>query len=177
MEPVHSRQVQDGMWMESDFEMSVREFLARPPFCFRKLSEQQLSLFCTALTHDSYSHEAADMDPPRKVESYERLEFLGDSILEFVVCEHVYLDTEVSEGPMTDYKQDKVANHMLSQRILDKGVGIDSVMRVGNGHVRGHSKAIEENMRADCFEALIAAVYLSFGMDEARRVVREVVLE
>jgi len=77
---------------------------------------------------------------------------------------------------MTDYKQDKVANHMLSQRILDKGVGIDEVMRVGKGHQKGQTKSIEENMRADCFEALIAAVYLSYGLDEARRVVRAVVL-
>lgn len=162
--------------MESDFEKSVREFLAREPFRLRGVSEDNLALFCAALTHDSYSNEAADMDPPRHVESYERLEFLGDSILEFLVCEHVYKDTDISEGPMTDYKQDKVANHMLSQRILEKGIGIDAVMRVGNGHMKGYSKAIEENMRADCFEALIAAVYLSYGMDEARRVVTETVL-
>jgi len=76
--------------MESDFEKSVREFLAREPFRLRGVSEDNLALFCAALTHDSYSNEAADMDPPRHVESYERLEFLGDSILEFLVCEHVY---------------------------------------------------------------------------------------
>jgi ribonuclease-3 len=162
--------------MESDFEKSVREFLARDPFRLRGVSDDSLALFCAALTHDSYSNEAADMDPPRYVESYERLEFLGDSILEFLVCEHVYRNTDISEGPMTDYKQDKVANHMLSQRILDRGIGIDSVMRVGKGHVRGQTKAIEENMRADCFEALIAAIYLSYGMDEARRVVSETLL-
>ncbi len=162
--------------MESDFEKSVREFLARPPFGFRGLSEEHLALFCEALTHDSFSNEAADMDPPRNVPSYERLEFLGDAVLEFLVCEHVYRDTEISEGPMTDYKQDKVANHMLSQRILDKGIDIDSMMRVGNGHIRGHQKVIEENMRADCFEALIAATYLTFGLDETRRLVQSVVL-
>ena len=162
--------------MESDFEKSVREFLARPPFGFRGLKDDQLALFCEALTHDSFSNEAADMDPPRKVPSYERLEFLGDAVLEFLVCEHVYKDTDISEGPMTDYKQDKVANHMLSQRILDYGLNIDSMMRVGNGHLTHGRKSVEENMRADCFEALIAATYLSFGLDEARRIVREVVL-
>ena len=162
--------------MESDFEKSVREFLAREPFCLRKVSEENLALFCTALTHDSYSNEALDMDPPRHVEPYERLEFLGDAILEFLVCEHVYKDTDISEGPMTDYKQDKVANNMLSKRILEKGVDIDSVMRVGKGHQKGQTKMVNENMRADCFEALIAAVYLSYGLDEARRVVRSVVL-
>ena len=162
--------------MDSDFEKSVREFLARRPFGFRMLSEDIVSLYCEALTHDSYSNEVLNEDPPRKVPSYERLEFLGDAVLEFLVCEHVYRDTDITEGPMTDYKQDKVANHMLSQRILEKGIDIDSMMRVGNGHIRGQSKVIEENMRADCFEALIGATYIAFGMDEARRLVREVVL-
>ena len=162
--------------MESDFEKSVREFLAREPFCLRNVSEENLALFCTALTHDSYSNEARDMDPPRIVDSYERLEFLGDAVLEFLVCEHIFMDTDINEGPMTDYKQEKVANHMLSQRILDKGVDIDGMMRVGNGHLRGNKKSIEENMRADCFEALVAATYLSYGMEGARSLVRKVVL-
>ncbi len=163
--------------METNFEKDVREFLAKEPFGFRKLSEKELSLFCTALTHDSFTNEALDMDPPRIVPSYERLEFLGDSILEFLVCEHVYKDTDISEGPMTDYKQDKVANHMLSQRIIDKGISIDSIMRVGHGHIKGVEKSVVENMRADCFEALIAATYLVYGIDEARRLVRDVVLD
>jgi len=76
---------------------------------------------------------------------------------------------------MTDYKQDKVANHMLSQRILENGPDIDSIMRVGKGHLK-NGKSIEENMRADCFEALVAAVYLTSGLDEARRLVSETVL-
>ena len=162
--------------MESEFEKSVREFLARQPFGFRRLSEDTLALYCEARTHDSYSTEALNEDPPRRVPSYERLEFLGDAVLEFLVCEHVYRDTDLSEGPMTDYKQEKVANHMLSQRILEKGLDIDSMMRVGNGHRHGQTKSIEENMRADCFEALVGATYIAFGIDEARRLVRDVVL-
>ena len=161
--------------MKSDFGKDVREFLARPPFGFRGLSDDDLALFCEALTHDSFTNEALNLDPPQKAPSYERLEFLGDAVLEFLVCEHVYRDTDITEGPMTDYKQDKVANRMLSQRILDKGIDIDGIMRVGNGHLKGR-KSIEENMRSDCFEALVAATYLTFGLDEARRLVREVVL-
>lgn len=162
--------------MESDFEMTVREFLARPPFGLRNIKGDELALFCAALTHDSYSNEAADMDPPRKVESYERLEFLGDAVLEFLVCEHVYKDTDLTEGPMTDFKQDKVANHMISERILEKGIDIDGTMRVGNGHKGPQGKSVAENMRADCFEAIVAAVYLSYGLEEARRIVRETML-
>ncbi|WII07910.1 ribonuclease III domain-containing protein [Methanomassiliicoccales archaeon LGM-RCC1] len=163
--------------METDFEKEVREFLAKSPFGYRKVSEEDLALFCAALTHDSFSNEALNMDPPRKVPSYERLEFLGDSVLEFLVCEHIYRDTDISEGPMTDYKQDKVANHMLSERILAKGIDIDGMMRVGHGHMKGQTKDVVENMRADCFEAVIAAVCLAYGLDEARRIVHEIVID
>ena len=157
--------------MESEFEMDVRQFLARPPFRFRNVPQDGLALFCAALTHDSYSNE-------RGGESYERLEFLGDAILEFVVCDHVYQDTGLTEGDMTDYKQDKVANRMISERVLASWPEIDSMMRVGGGHVDRSTgaKLIEENMRADSFEALLAAVYLTYGMEEVRRLVGEVIL-
>ncbi len=157
--------------MESGFEMAVREFLARPPFSLRGLTEEQLASFCDALTHDSYSNEHG-------VESYERLEFLGDAILEFLVCEEVYRNTDLREGAMTDYKQDKVANHMISNRLLEHGPDIDSVIRVGGGHrdPRTGRAMVEESMRSDSFEALLAATYLTFGLEEVRRVVRQTLL-
>lgn len=156
--------------MESDFEMQVRQFLARPPFGFRNVPPEGLALFCSALTHDSYANE-------RGGESYERLEFLGDAVLEFIVCEFVYRDTGLMEGAMTDFKQDKVANRMISDRVLADGPDIDGIMRVGGGHRDSGGRAVlEENMRADSFEALVAAVYLTYGMDEARRVALDVVL-
>ena len=79
---------------------------------------------------------------------------------------------------MTDFKQDKVANRMISERVLASWPEIDSMMRVGGGHFDRSTRAklIEENMRADSFEALLAAVYLTYGMDEVRRLVGEVIL-
>lgn len=156
--------------MESDFEMRVREFLARPPFRYRGVQRDGLRLFCDALTHDSYSNETG-------TESYERLEFLGDAILEFVVCEIVFRDTDLREGAMTDFKQDKVANQNISDLVLRSGLDIDSIIRVGGGHRDPHGNAVvEPSMRADAFEAILAAVYLTYGMDEARRIVRDVLL-
>ncbi len=157
--------------LETDFEMSVRQFLARPPFLFRNVPQGDLERFCEALTHDSYTNEKGGAP-------YERLEFLGDAILEFLVCERVYSCTDLKEGAMTDYKQDKVANHRISERVLAYGLDIDGMMRVGGMHIGPDRKpSIEENMRADCFEALVASVYLYKGMDEARRVVSEVILD
>lgn len=156
--------------MESRFEMSVRELLARPPFGYRGVSEEDMRLFCAALTHDS----AGDGRP---VESYERLEFLGDAVLELLACEEAYRDTALDEGPMTDIKQDWVANHRISERVIAYGLGLDQVLRVGGGHVDDSGRHIvTEGMRADCFEAILAAVYLTRGLEEARRVAREVVM-
>ncbi len=156
--------------MESQFEMSVRMFLARKPFGYRGVPSEDLELFCQALTHDS----AGDGRPVR---SYERLEFLGDAVLELLACEEAYGDPELDEGSMTIIKQDWVANHKVSERVLAYGLDLDSVMRVGGGHIDGSGRnIIVENMRADCFEAILAAVYLTHGMDEARRIAREVIL-
>ncbi len=154
---------------ESDFEMRVREFLAKPPFCYRGLSRPDVDLFCAALTHDSYSNEAADAS--EEAESYERLEFLGDAVLEFIACEAVYRNSELKEGAMTDFKQTIVSNHSISEKVLSIGLGIDGIMRVGGGHRTKRGEAVvEENMRADSFEAVLAAVYLVYGMEEARRI-------
>lgn len=150
----------------------VREFIARPPFLKRNLSDKELSLFCDALIHDSYSNEAGIQ------RSYERLEFLGDAVVELVVCEHIYFSSSDNEGNMTTQKQEFVANRKMSSKILEKGLDIDSVMLMGNGHVDKVTKENhpEENMRADAFEALMGAMYLTFGLDEARRVVKEILL-
>ena len=143
----------------------------------RGIPREKLDVFCTALTHDSYSNEQKDANPPRILESYERLEFLGDAVLEFIVCEEIYGKSELREGRMTDFKIDKVDNENLSRRALAYGMDIDSHMRVGGGH-KGDRKSnvIEANMRADAFEALVAACYLAYGMDLARTVVSKVVL-
>ena len=151
---------------------TVRAFMSREPFRKRDLTEREVATFCAALTHDSYTDKATKLQPPRFVESYERLEFLGDAVVELLACEHVFLDTECMEGEMTDYKQSIVANEEISKKVLKYGLDIDSAMLVGHGH--RNSGGISEKMRADAFEALVGAVYLIYGMDEARRIVKEV---
>jgi ribonuclease III len=159
-------------------EKEIRMFMARPPFCYRGLTDREVALIRTALTHDSFTNEMADAEPSRRFQSYERLEFLGDSVLEFLACERVYKGTDLEEGKMTDFKQAVVANHEISQRLLESGPDIDPMILVGNGHRDRHGNpVINENMRADSFEALLAAIYLIRGMDEARRVADAVLLD
>ena len=128
------------------------------------------SLLERALTHSSYANEKKS----EHTADYERLEFLGDAILEMIVCEHVYSGTDLAEGRMTDFKQEYVDNERLSDRILSYGLGIDHTLRVGNVQVKDGRKDVQVKMRADAFEALVAATYLSRGLEEARRVASEV---
>ncbi|MCL1983946.1 MAG: ribonuclease III domain-containing protein [Methanomassiliicoccaceae archaeon] len=157
-------------------EMKIREFLASPPFNRRNVGDDEVRLFSVALTHDSYSNERAALD--ENVGSYERLEFLGDAVMELIVCEYIYSNTELNEGAMTDFKKDVVCNKNISSRVTEANVDIDGALLVGEGHKekRTNENIIEENMRADAFEAVIGAVYLLYGMDEAERIVKEIFL-
>ena len=153
-------------------ERTVREFMARRPFSRRNLSDDEVKLFCSALTHDSSTDEATKLQPPRIAESYERLEFLGDAVVELLACEHVYRDTDLKEGRMTDYKQSIVSNEEISSKVQRYGLDIDSAMLVGHGH--RVPNGISEKMRADAFEAIIGAIYILYGLEDARKVVEEV---
>lgn len=164
----------DSTLIEQHFR-KVREFIARKPFCRTGLTDRQLSLYAQALTHDSICNEAENAHVPG-VESYERLEFLGDAVVELIACEYVYLNSELREGKMTDFKQEIVANSRISEKVIAYGMDIDSAMLVGNGQRDGRTKSniIEEKMRADSFEALVGATYILFGLEEAKKVVTAV---
>lgn len=153
------------------WESKMRELMASPPFSKKDLSSREVELFSEALTHDSYVSEKGEGT------SYERLEFLGDAVTELVASEHAYR-LGGDEGEMTDVKQSIVANRCISSAVLRKGIDIDSAARVGNGHTDRRTKTpvLEENMRADIFEALTGAFYLLYGLEEARRLVLAVML-
>jgi ribonuclease-3 len=159
-------------------EKRVREFLARPPFNKRGLSDKEISFFCNAFTHDSYTAEALNLVIPRNVPDNERLEFLGDAVIELITCEHIFLNTELKEGEMTDFKKGIVANKKISARLVEKKFDIDSMLLVGCGHRNAKTKEniVGENMRADAFEALIGATFIVFGLDEARRIAKELLI-
>ncbi|MDD2531933.1 MAG: ribonuclease III domain-containing protein [Candidatus Methanomethylophilaceae archaeon] len=152
-------------------EARMRELLASPPFSKRDLTSEEAGIFMEALTHDSYVSEKGEGVP------YERLEFLGDAVTELVASEYAYR-LGGDEGEMTDTKQSLVANRCISAAVLRKGIRIDPAARVGNGHIDKRTKipVLEENMRADIFEAIVGAFYLMYGLEEARRLVLAVLL-
>jgi len=116
------------------------------------------SLLEEALTHRSLGSR-----------NYERLEFLGDAVLSFVVAEMLYRSFDgATEGELSRYRASLVSGETLGQVALALGLG--DHLRLGEGELKsgGFRRA---SILADALEALIGAVYLELGMEPARRAI------
>ncbi len=129
------------------------------------------SLLTTAMTHSSYANERHAAG----AESYERLEFLGDSILGLVTADFLYAhEPTLPEGRMTRLRAELVCEgslHTVAQKL-----GLGAYMRLGRGEERSGGRQ-RASILADMVEAVIAALYLDSGMDEARRFIMEELLK
>ena len=150
---------------------SLSENRKRELFSFQSkvgLSFNDLSLLNNAFIHSSYANEAKG-----DVRDNERLEFLGDSILSVVVSEWLYRNLKGDEGDCTRVRSLVVSEDALYEVAIS--IGLDKLLVMGHGEeITGgrHKKAI----LADCTEAVIAAIFLDKGFDEARAFVqREIV--
>jgi len=122
-----------------------------------------IMLLETALTHSSYSNEHGTIN-------YERLEFLGDAVLQNIISEYFYLNTDLNEGDMSKIRASYVCEQALSE--YSKKVGINKFIRVGHGQ----EKNLNDTIIADCFESVLGAIYLDQGFDVAKKYVYEIVL-
>ncbi len=124
-----------------------------------KFSDKRLII--NAFTHSSYTNEHKEFS------SNERLEFLGDSILGYIIAKKLYnvcpLD---NEGTLTLKKQALVSKKPLSGAIIN--AGLDKFLILGEGEQKENNKiSISENL----FEAIVAAIYLDGGMENAEKFV------
>ncbi|MBQ6937586.1 MAG: ribonuclease III [Clostridia bacterium] len=116
-------------------------------------------LLQTAFTHTSYANE-------NNVASYERLEFLGDAIVDFLVGEYLFSKfCELDEGMMSRLRALLVCEGALSALALE--LKIDECMLLGNGAEQSGERK-RPSILADMFEAHIAAMYLDAGLDNTR---------
>lgn len=119
-----------------------------------------IKLLKQALTHSSYAYE-------QKVESYEKLEFLGDSILEFVSSEFLYRNYDnLKEGEMTKVRASVVCEESLSK--VSKMHNFSDFLLLGKSEILNNGsqrKAVLE----DTFEAVVAAIYLDGGLEPAKK--------
>ncbi len=124
-----------------------------------KIDNQDLLI--TALTHSSYSNEHGG-------NNYERLEFLGDAVLQLVTSEYFYKAMPVGEGELSKTRASFVCEEALATYAKD--IGIDKHIRVGNGQL----KDINDTIIADTFESVLGAIYLDKGFEVAKKYVLEV---
>lgn len=120
------------------------------------------ALLLTALTHTSYSNE-------HNCENYERLEYLGDAVLELITSEYFYLNTDSKEGEMTKLRARYVCEHANYE--YAKVIGFIPYIRLGNGQIHD----LNETIVADVFEAILGVIFLECGYDISKKYILEVI--
>lgn len=120
------------------------------------------ALLIEALTHPSFTNE----NPMRK-ESNQRLEFLGDAVLGLVVTQYLFQTfPDWPEGELTKLRAAVVCEPTLAKRSRSLGVG--AWLRLGRGESATGGRD-RDSILADAFEALVGAIYLDAGLEQARR--------
>ncbi|MBO4667189.1 MAG: ribonuclease III [Bacilli bacterium] len=126
-----------------------------------RISYHHRELFLQAFTHTSYANE-------HKCESNERLEFVGDAILDFLVGEYIYLNyPDMPEGDMSKMRAIYVCAEANNNYAIK--LGLDKLLLLGKGEEEQGGRT-RVNVLADLFEAFLGALYLDSGLEEVRRV-------
>ena len=128
------------------------------------------SLLRNALTHSSYANENKSLG----VQCNERLEFLGDSVLGFVVANELYRRfPDRPEGEMTRMRADMVCETTLAQAAESIGLGEELLLGHGEGQGGGRTRP---SILADAMESVIAAAYLDGGIPAAQGIIARLIL-
>ena len=136
---------------------------------FEKLNikPKDKELYKTALSHSSYVNE-------HKVKSnYERLEFLGDAVLDLVMADYLYTHHKETEGEMTKVRATYVCENANYSYATD--LGLQKYILVGHGESKDGS-APKKAIVADIFEALMGAIYLDSGYSTVRNVILKIIV-
>ena len=136
---------------------------------FEKLNivPKNMTLYITAFSHSSYANE-------HKAKSdYERLEFLGDAVLDLVIADYLYNNKMEKEGEMTKVRASYVCENALSEYSL--ALGLNEYIKVGHGEEKEGGK-YKKAIVADIFEAFIGAIYVDLGYATARKVVLSIIV-
>lgn len=130
---------------------------------------KDIQLLITALTHRSYVNEH------RKsvTEHNERLEFLGDAVLELVVTDYLYRNYDEQEGILTSWRAALVRTESIGA--AGHKLGYESLVRMSKGERQGSERA-RMQILANAFEATIGSLYLDQGYDAASKFIHEHIL-
>ncbi|CCY79326.1 ribonuclease 3 [Mycoplasma sp. CAG:877] len=131
------------------------------------IKPKDLRLYNTAFLHSSYANEH------RAKADYERLEFLGDSVVDLVIADYLYSCENEDEGEMTKVRASYVCENALYEYATN--LGLNRYIKVGHGEEKEGGK-YKKAIVADIFEALMGAIYLDLGYATARRTVLNIIV-
>ena len=131
------------------------------------IKPKELKYYTTAFQHSSYVNEN------HLKNDYERLEFLGDAVLELVMSDYLYNNLNVKEGDMTKLRASYVCENALYEYAM--GLDFSKYIKVGHGEENDGGR-FKKVILADIFEALMGAIYLDLGFEEVKRVILDITI-
>lgn len=131
---------------------------------------ENIDYLVTALTHRSYVNE----HKKSVSEHNERLEFLGDAVLELVVTDYLYRNFSEPEGILTSWRAALVRTESIGA--AGEKLGYEPLVRMSRGEKNGSVRA-RQQILANAFEAVIGAIYLEKGYDTARDFIQKHIVE
>ena len=130
------------------------------------ITPNKIKLYEQALTHTSYANE-------HNCPSYERLEYLGDAVLELVMSTYLFKNTTYPEGRMTKLRASYDCENALYEYSLK--LGLNEYIRLGHGESENGGR-MRKAIVADTFEAFIAAMYLDQGLDVVNNFIKHYII-
>lgn len=123
------------------------------------IKPNNINLYETAFSHTSYANE-------NDKESYERLEFLGDAVLELLMSDYLYNNLDKKEGEMTKLRAHYVCETALYE--YAKKLNLNKYVKLGKGEEDSGGRD-RKAILSDVFESFLGAIYLDQGLDVARK--------
>lgn len=121
------------------------------------------SLYSQALTHPSYVNETS-----KKIENYQRLEFMGDAVIQLIITRYIFFKyPKMNEGNLSPLRSNLVRMETLAS--LARDINLGDYIRLGQGEEKSHGKE-RPSLLCDCFEALMAACYLDLGLEKTEEI-------
>ncbi len=131
-------------------------------FKILKIQGKNIKLYETSLKHPSYANEK------NHNEDYQRLEFLGDAVLELSISDYLYNNYHMFEGDMTKVRANYVCENALARYMYD--LGLENFIKLGVGEKK-NGGSHKNSVVSDVFEALMGAIYLDLGYQKSKDVI------
>ncbi len=135
-----------------------------------KIKFKNQNLLKQAMVHRSYLNEHPDFS----LDQNERLEFLGDAVLELIVTEYLYNNYPNPEGELTNWRASLVNSKMLAT--IAQNLGFNDYLYLSRGESKDANSKARQYIMANAMEALIGAIYLDLGWEETKRFIKENIL-